>query len=255
MRKTALILSFLFITLSCSNDEDKIVLNKTVNLNFSHEWNGTEVTNTDFNSLKFTNENGEQLSIERLRYLISDITFTKSDGEVFTVNNYNLVDVTNNKNLNFVLQDLIPPGTYNDVSFTFGFTNEKNIDGAYNDLNSASWFVPKILGGGYHYMQFDGKFINNSNEQQGFNYHAIRAVNNPGTNPTFPQDTFFAVNLGPATITKDITLNITMNIAEWFKNPNTWDLNELNQMLMANSMAQIKIHANGQSVFKLESIN
>ena len=53
-----------------------------------------------------------------------------------------------------------------------------------------------MLGGGYHYMQFDGKFINTNDEAQGFNYHAIRAVDNPGEIPSFPQDTFFRVDLG-----------------------------------------------------------
>ena len=46
-----------------------------------------------------------------------------------------------------------------------------------------------------------------------------------------------------------------MNIAEWFKNPNTWDLNVLNQMLMPNSSAQIMMYENGQNVFNLESVN
>ena len=45
-----------------------------------------------------------------------------------------------------------------------------------------------------------------------------------------------------------------MNIANWFDTPNTWDLNELNQMLMANSDAQILIYQNGQNVFNIESV-
>ena len=32
------------------------------------------------------------------------------------------------------------------------------------------------------------------------------------------QDTFFEVNLGAVTITNNVTFNIEMNIAEWFKN-------------------------------------
>ena len=45
-----------------------------------------------------------------------------------------------------------------------------------------------------------------------------------------------------------------MNIAEWFKTPNLWDLNELNQMLMPNTSAQIVMYQNGQNVFNLVSI-
>ena len=52
------------------------------------------------------------------------------------------------------------------IEFVFGFKNEQNIPSAYPDLNAASWNVPMQLGGGYHYMQFDGKFINNIDEAQ-----------------------------------------------------------------------------------------
>lgn len=251
MKKIASLL-ILFFLLSCSSDDESKTFGIT--LSFSHNWDGTSVTNSDFNSIKFTNENGEQLSIERLRYLISDLKLEKSSGETIIIDGYNLIDVTNNENLEFSPSTTISKGTYSKVSFVFGFTNEKNSDGVYPDLNSASWNVPAMLGGGYHYMQLDGKFINSNSEEQGYNYHAIRAADNPGSNPTFPKDTFFEVNLGSITVSNDTTLNIEMNIAEWFKNPNVWDLNTLNQMLMPNSSAQILMHANGQNVFSLKSI-
>ncbi|WP_298494397.1 MbnP family protein [uncultured Algibacter sp.] len=255
MKRIIPILMILLITFSsCHEDNDDKITLANVTFNFSHNWDGTSVTNSDFNSIKFTNEKGNQLSIERLRYLISKITFYKSDGSITEIDGYNLVDVTNNENLSFSPAAFITTGSYNDVTFTFGFNNEDNSKN-YTDLNTASWNVPEMLGGGYHYMQFDGKFLNGSNEEQGFNYHAIRAADNPGENPTFPQDTFFNVSLGAITIASNTTFNIEMNIAEWFKNPNTWDLNALNQMLMPNSSAQIMMYENGQNVFSLKSVN
>lgn len=65
---------------------------------------------------------------------------------------------------------------------------------------------------------------------------------------------FFEVNLGEANITDNAKFNIEMNVAEWFKNPNTWDLNMLNNMLMPNFNAQILMFQNGQNVFSLKSI-
>ncbi|WP_299115896.1 MbnP family protein [uncultured Winogradskyella sp.] len=252
------IFALLFISLcfaSCSDDDNNNSLSpSSTTLSFSHNWNGTPVTNADFNTIQFTNENGEMLSIERLRYLISDITFTSTSNEVLDLDNYNLIDLTNGTNLDFNLGTQIPPGNYSNVSFTFGFDNEDNSQN-YLDLNSASFNVPDMLGGGYHYMQFDGKYLDSNNAEANFNYHAIRAVDNPGMNPTFPQDTFFTVNLGAVTISGDTTLNIEMNIAEWFTNPNTWDLNQLNTVLMPNSAAQIQIYQNGQSVFTLGSVS
>ena len=97
---TLLTLSLL-ILFGCSSDSDDVVAPVNTTLTFSHYWDETQITNSDFNTLNFTNAHGELLSIERLRYLISDITFTKTDGQTILLEGYNLVDVTNQTNLSF----------------------------------------------------------------------------------------------------------------------------------------------------------
>lgn len=254
-RLAPLLIICLALLFSCDDEDSTNNSNQSrLTFQFNHSWDGTVVNNTDFNVLKFTNQNGETLSIERLRYLISDIQLTTFNGETLNINGYNLVDVTNNVDLLYSPNMFVPNGDYSNISFVFGFTNQDNIDGVYQDLNSALWDVPDMLGGGYHYMQLDGKFVNSSNIEQGYNYHAVRAVDNIGTSPTFPQDTFIKVNLGNISITENAIITIEMNIAEWFKNPNTWDLNQFNQSLMGNSTAQIKMFENGQNVFSLKSV-
>lgn len=239
---------------SCGEDfDDNSIPVTEVTFKFEHSWDDEMVTNANFNTIQYTNQNGEMLSIERLRYVISDITFTSSTNEIFEQDMYHLVDLADTNSLIYALQTQIPQGTYN-VSFTFGLDNEDNSENLIN-LNSASFNVPESMEGGYHYMQFDGKFINSSNQEQGFNYHAIRAVENAGPNPSFPQDTFFSVNLGSINLSTSTAIEIKMNIAEWFKNPITWDLNEYNQMLMPNASAQIMMFENGQSVFSLGLVN
>jgi hypothetical protein len=255
MKFNLIILAFTLVFVACEKDNDDNISPVTaVNFKFTHKWEETEVSNSDFNSIQFTNAYGNELSIERLRYLISKIKLTKNTGEVITIDEYNLVDLEDANSLNFSTNQTVAVGSYSDISFVFGFTNEDNTDGTYADLNSATWNVPAMLGGGYHYMQMDGKYINNSNVESGYNYHAIRAVDNPGSNPTFPQDTFFEVSLGEITLTGATEITIAMNIAQWFKQPNTWNLNEYNQMLMPNSTAQILMYQNGQNVFNLVSI-
>ncbi len=248
-----LVVSISFV--SCGEDnDDNIKTSAKTSFEFTHNWDGAPVSNADFENTEYTNANGEVLTISRLRYLISDVTFTKANGEEIVIDGHNLVDVTNNNGLIYNIDTNIPTGAYTNVSFTFGFDNEDNA-GNYTDLNSESFNVPDMLGGGYHYMQFDGKFMDTSSTEQGFNYHSIRAVDSPGMNPTFPQDTFFTVDLGAISITNDATIEVKTNLAEWFKNPNTWDLNTLNQMLMPNSSAQIMMHDNGKNgVFGLGTI-
>ena len=251
MKIKCMILAVAFMCSSCSSETDS---DTVVNLRFTHEWNNAVVTADDFGTIQYVNAFGNQLSIERLRYLISDLTITKPSGETIPLNNYHLIDLENENTLNLTSNQSVETGTYANVSFIFGFTNTANTDGAYPDLNSASWNVPPMLGGGYHYMQLDGKFINNIENEAGYNFHAIRAADNPGPNPSFPQDTFFEVNLGPLTVSENNEIIISMDMAQWFKEPYLWDLNLYNQMLMPNSTAQILMYENGQNVFHLNSV-
>lgn len=250
MNKIVSIFLICLIFSSCSKDKDDSPVN--ISFSFTHNWDGNTVTNSDFNTIQYSNVNGEDLSIEKLRYLISNITFRKTNGETVVIEGYNLVDVTNNTNTIYTLSEHILTGTYSNVSFTFGFNNDDNYQN-YIDLNSVLWNVPMMLGGGYHFMQLEGKFINNSSIKTGYAYHAIRAVDNSGSEQVF-QDTFFTVNLGAVEITNNATIEIKMNIAEWFKNPNQWDLNVLGNMLMPNFNAQIMMHDNGQNVFSIGDI-
>ena len=254
MKKIFGLVLLLAITLaSCSSDNETETKNVNITLKFTHNWDGVPVTSSDFNNFKFTTENGESVSIEKLRYLVSSITFANNSISQVSSNAYFLVDVKEeNTTLEFKNYPLL---RVNSLFFVFGFRDNDNIDGVYQDLNSANFNVPGMLGGGYHYMQFDGKYKDTNNADANFNYHAIRAVDRTDPNNLVFQDTSFEVDLGNIEITNNATIEIKMNIAEWFRNPNTWDLNQLNTVLMPNFEAQKLMSENGKSVFSLGEIN
>lgn len=244
-RNVILSIIFLITFYGCKNETDCCVMPPTVNLIFTHNWDGIPITTQDFNQLKFTNANGEKLSIERLRYLISNISIV---GE----KNYFLADLGENSGKEITISG-ITEGTQK-LTFTFGFKDSENIDGTYQFLNSVNFNVPEMLGGGYHFMQFDGKFLDINKQEIGFNYHTIRAVDATEPNNLKFEDTSFEVDLGIINIKENTTIEIKVNIAEWFKNPNTWNLNELNTVLMPNFEAQKMMSANGKTVFSLGEI-
>ena len=250
--KILAIICIAFVLSSCSEDNDISLNPVAITLNFSHSWDGIEITNADFNELKFTNENEQDLSIEGLRYVISEILLTHESGVVTVLDEYNLVDLTNTKGLSFTTSEAILPGDYTSVSFRFGFSNEYNIDGAYPDLNTANFNVPNALGGGYHFMQFDGKYRDITSVEAPFNYHVISAIDPTNTND--PKDTSFSLNIGAATIGGNTNIQIEMDVSEWFKNPTTWNLNEYDVNLMGNYDVQLLMNQNGSSVFSLISI-
>lgn len=257
MKNFALIALIAILAISCKNDDDS---SNPVNVtfNFTHNWDGRAIENSDFEITEYSNLHGEVLTISKIVYLISDITFTSSTGDIYDAGDFNLVNVRQGVNLTFTPNIQIPPGNYT-VSFTFGLDDEDNIDGAYPELNATiegPWGVPLPLGGGYHYMRMEGKYTDPASPapEVGFAYHTIRA-NDMSTTPLTLQDTSFEVDLGQVTISNNTNIEIKMNAAEWFKNPNLWDLNVLFTSLMPNFSAQVMMYQNGkQGVFSLGTV-
>lgn len=249
MKKIALLI-FSIALINCTGLQDLEEANVTIE--FTHNWDGDIVDTSTFGNFNYRTANGETVSIDRLRYVVSQLQFVGNAGVNFSPKTYQLVDVGNGSGLSLMIQDLIP-GTY-EIRFRFGFSNADNQDGVYQDLNSVSFNVPNLLGGGYHYMQMDGKYKDIKKNDLNYNFHVIRAANT--SNVSSPQlvDTSFEVNLGSVTINNDATVEIQMNVAEWFKNPNQWDLNSLDTNLMSNFSAQLKMSENGKSVFSLGTV-
>ena len=250
MKKIALLLILAIAFVGC-NDDDDSPSNVVMSINLSQNWDGTNVTSADFGTTEFTNEHGEVLTISKLRYLISKVTLYNSFGDAIELDGYNLVDLTDDNTLSFTKNAVFPPGTYTRITFVYGFNEEDNIDDAYTDLNVAEWAWPDMLGGGYHFMQQEGFYKDTNGDPQPYAYHNGTARVSPGV---FEQN-FIAVDIDGLSINSDSTIDIKMNIAEWYKNPNIWDLNVLNGGLMMNYDAQKMMNANGQNVFSVEVVN
>ena len=251
-KKAAFLVLLVLSFMACDkNDDDQAQQNTPVSVGFLHSFYEDEVS-VSSNTIQYTNGFGTSLSITRLRYLISQVSFTNQDGIKTLVKDYHLVDLSQDNSLT-INDILLPPGAYN-LKMRFGFTEATNTSSIYPDLNAASWNVPENLGGGYHYMQFDGKYKDTNNLNANFNYHVIRAVDRTEPMNLKFEDTSFTVDLGSIEIKENASIEIKMNIAEWFKNPNTWDLNTLNSELMANFEAQKLMNANGKTVFSLGEI-
>lgn len=252
--KKLIIFSLFISLLACDNKEDEpinpIPTTGSITINFNHYWDTVKVTSADFSNTVYTNANGDKQTISKLRYLVSNITLHQANGTSTKLSDYYLVDLAGlNINTSITIAD-IPVGTFSSLTFTFGFNETDNINGAYTDLNSASWNWPEMLGGGYHFMQFEGKYGATGTENP-YAYHMGTARVSTGV---FEQN-YFEVTLNGFTTTGDATVEIKMNIDEWFKNPNTWDLNVYDTPLMPNYDAQKMMNQNGQTVFSLGEVN
>jgi hypothetical protein len=160
------------------------------------------------------------------------------------------VDVTNATDMSYATTVEVPVDPYSGVSFLFGFDSVDNVNNAYADLNVVNWNWPGMLGGGYHFMQMEGQYRELGNDST-YAYHQGTARVSTGV---FEQN-YFKADLAGVTLSKsNVNMEIKMNIAEWYKNPNTWDLNQYHKMLMPNYAAQKLMQANGASVFSLGNV-
>ncbi|MBT0606957.1 MbnP family protein [Aequorivita echinoideorum] len=278
MKKIGLLVMFAVFAIGCNSDDDSsaeilgcmdpdsINFNpeantddgscsylKNVTFNFTQNWGGEDrpVTKIDFNSTTYENEMGTTLTLSKLRYLISKIQLHKSDTTI-TIENYQLVDLAMDSSLSLAPTQQIPTGDYTGISFVYGFNEEDNISGNYPDLNDASWNWPAMLGGGYHFMQMEGSYNDENGMPQPYAYHNGRARLSMDNFVNNHLEFDFQRNF---TVTDDTTIEIRMDISEWYKNPNMWDLNQYNVDLMMNYDAQILMHENGASVFSIGEIN
>ncbi|AFL81009.1 hypothetical protein Aeqsu_1520 [Aequorivita sublithincola DSM 14238] len=234
-----------------NTDDGSCVYNKNVTLNFTQNWDGKDVTNSDFNTTIFTNEFGSLLNITKLRYLISRISLLKADGSTVDFEEYKLIDLEDPTSLKLTPAKLAPTGDYNGIAFTYGFNEKDNTSGSLPDLNAANWNWPDMLGGGYHFMQMEGKYDDGSGGELPYAYHNGTAR---VSNGVFEQNFLTFIFTQNFTITNDATIEIKMNIAEWYKNPYTWNLNDYNIDLMMNYDAQKLMHDNGATVFSIGAI-
>lgn len=250
--KRLLLLMVFIACLSCKDDDNEPE-SAMVQVQFNHQWNGEDIDFSTANDTQFQTAHGEMVGIERLRYLISDIIFTDGEGNLIILEEYHLVDMNEERTFRYDTGIQVPTGVYSNVSFRFGFEDQDNRDGAYSDLNAANWNVPSMLGGGYHFMQLEGRFINNDGQQLNYQFHTIRAAQNPGPE-VVTTDSSFRVDLGTVEVLSSGQIAVNVDLAEWFKNPNQWNLSNLYTMLMPNYEAQIMMSENGPSVFSQDTV-
>jgi hypothetical protein len=257
-----LMLAGLFFT-ACEEEEpetivetrivEKEVKTYNVTLNFHHLASGDTVE-LNTTGMPYTKSFGEMFKVSRLRYLVSDFTFHRKDGSSIVTDEYHFVTLTDPNSTTTTLTTKIPEGDYRAMSFTFGFDRMDNLEN-YPDLNQENFAWPMMLGGGYHFMQLEGKYDDNGSEKD-FATHmgtARRIYTNPSTNKTdttFEDNSFIAYpSMNDFTVASDFTIHLNMNIEQWYTNPYNWSFDEYSVTIMPNYDAQRKLNLNGPTVF------
>ena len=204
----------------------------SLKINFKHYVDGLELV---VNEMIYTNQSNKNYSIQTLRYLISDITLHSNNGEEAILDEVHFIDVSIDSTLTLIIPQ-IHYQNYTSISFIMGLDSIKNITNLFVNENFFPSFVwPEFLGGGYHYMQLEGDF------NTVFNGYATHTGATNGIDFSFK-------NIFPITDITDI--NINMEITNWYKNPEIFDLST--DGIMGNIDKQVILKGNGiEDVFSV----
>ncbi|NQU34564.1 MAG: hypothetical protein HQ521_15145 [Bacteroidetes bacterium] len=224
-------------------------------IEFSHYINGENII---FDSMAYINDAGNNYLVNEIQYFISDVTLHKNDGSEKVLNSWkdiHYIDTDIKETSGYTFKDDIEGGDYIRLSFTFGINEEKNNSLMFVNPPESFMFWPELLGGGYHYMKLNGKWINESSQPAPFNFHlGIGQIyySFPDSISEYVQN-HFVVELPEMEFNiqnnETTTIKLIMNVDRWFNTPNTYDHNFWGGDIMQNQDAMQQAIENGQNVF------
>ena len=218
-----------------------------------------QVDDTTFvpDQMIYSNASGNQYEVNEVKFFISDLKLYDSEGNKISVyddNSIHYVDYDIASTLTWDIADDIPTGEYHSVSFTFGLSEAKNISNCFTNPPESNMSWPSYLGGGYHYMQINGKWLKDGLSTP-FNFHTGIGQLYEGDSITAFVQNYFTVNLPVSTFTikedASTIIQFVMNINSWFTTPHDYDFNYWGGAIMQNQAAQEVIKENGVDVFSL----
>lgn len=259
-RTFIVVLFCIFAVYGCDNtDEPEPVSDNTgyVAFTFSH---CVEANPIIFDTLLYTNAAGNPYLVSEIQYFISDVILYNMDGTAFLIDDQkdiHYVDTDIQETWTWEVFDKIPAGNYDSISFTFGISEEKNVSGMFVNPPESYMFWPESLGGGYHYMKLNGKWLepDQTTVTTPFNCHlGIGQIyySYPDSITDFIHNDFrvslpgsdFVITKGQKT-----EIALTMNVDEWFTDPYDYDFNVWGSYTMQNQDAMQQLTENGYNVF------
>lgn len=253
-----LTIATVFLLLSPSCKSDPVEDSGGLRLNFEHKIN---CDNIRFDEMIYANAAGNQYMVNEIQYFISDITITNENGSEVLLDEWediHYIDTDIESTKTYELKDEIEPGVYRQMSFTFGINEEKNQSQMFVNPPESLMFWPELLGGGYHYMKLNGKWLDTLNQVSPFNFHlgigqiyhsfpdSISGYVHNHFKVVIP-NTSFRIEAGQTT-----EIKIVMNVENWFDNPNVFDHNEWGGHIMQKQEAMKAACENGWNVFSIE---
>jgi hypothetical protein len=233
------LLPLLLLLASCTKDENNppAATTGTVSFQLGYNTDGKELL---FDTVYCMNAAGNEYEVTNLEFILSNFKFIRADKTFYADTNAYYLNARD-ADFGAVNMEGIPNGTYTSMSFSLGLDSAHNITGGLpNTMEFIAMAWPDAMGGGYHFMKFEGHFVDGSN-LPGFAMHLGMNMNRIDYSFDLP----ITVN------NNSISLTLAMNVNEWFNHPEVYDFNVDPNYSMGNQSAMGKLSANGADVFTL----
>lgn len=257
-------LGILFLACKKNDVDDPVITPETgkIQILFDHTVNDEPV---EFEVLKYTNEAENPYMLTEIMYFISDVKFHSSTGKVISINKWksnHYIDLAIPSTLKWEIYDDIPVGTYDSISFTFGFNEVDNRSFLFVNPPEVNMFWPEILGGGFHYMMINGRWKTPTDILKPFNFHL--GIGQIYSGQTAHTDSIvgyvhnhFRVSLPLANFkiekSQMKSVNLEMKLENWFSNPHAFDFNYWGGDIMQKQPAMLQAKENGWNVFIIKN--
>ncbi len=181
---------------------------------FRHQNDGAAL---EIDQLIYQNEAGNQYSVEKFEYLITDIWLIREDGRIVEVADAIQGNAVTLGAIDHPFEG-VPAGRYTAIEFRWGIHPDRNrnftLDSSFDNL---LW--PPNLGGGYHAMRFEGDWSLAAPGDSSFSLHSgyLRAAGRREA------DGSFVVRLDGFAITLrdegEIEIEIAIDVDRWMNDP------------------------------------
>lgn len=205
------------------------------------------------NSRQYVNEAGNLYEVNEVKFFISDVKLQKSDGSSVIIGDVHYVEYGQNTICSWDIDNKIPAGDYTGISFTFGLSPAHNISNTHVNPPECDMAWPAVLGGGYHYMQINGKWETADGTVKPFNLHTGRGqeYDSQGQITGYIDNQFEVFIDKVMQLNENASLKLNMNVNSWFNTPYVYDLDYWGGSIMQNQDAQEQLKANGKDVFTI----
>lgn len=236
-------MALLLMVAGCDEDPPDVKPDApALEISFKHLWDGSSFNLSDW----FVTANKDTFMASTLNYHINSFVFVDDEGKSYPQENFEFVNFESDGNKTFKFTGL-EDKVIKKVIFTVGVEDSTmNADGELNDDFTDPMYWGMAMG--YINVKLEGKYKDTSGGSGNVYFHIGGYIGNTQTARTIELE----LNTGLEQVLGKNTAEVSVDVAQFFHNPNTLDLSMINDVQTVGTDA-VMISENWDSMFTISN--